>query len=441
VRYEGIVFPYLGTILGLKVIMMKRVIAYLPTLFIVTGILLSSCSLLVPLKEAPVKGNFGPAYTEKDHQTRTFEALWKDILNSYIYYDTAKINWNELHVKYQAKIDSGLTAEQFTALLQGLEKDLPAGSIVYQSRADRLQADIEDTSTYQGIGAFIGFQPKATPHIVILDVIKGSPAEAAGLKAHDSILSIDGSPILMEEGLEASNRIRGPAGSSVTLDVKTPGLPERSVEVNRANLTTTGKLQVYNITGTDFGYMLFPPVGYTGLDQDVATGLQTLATNRTLKGLILDLRIVNSSTDWPVDALLTMFSNGNIGEVYNRKQKQQLDIQGKDLLGSQTMPLIILVGQNTKGFAEIFAASLQASQRALIVGEPTSGEVETPTAFYLPDGSRIFIQSTSFRLPNGDDLGNSGIKPDVPVAASWDQILPNHDPVLDRAIEIIGTIQ
>ena len=136
-----------------------------------------------------------------------------------------------------------------------------------------------------------------------------------------------------------------------------------------------------------------------------------------------------------------MFNHGKIGEVYNRKQTQPLEITGQDLVGSQTMPLIILVGQNTKGFAEIFAASLQATQRALIVGEPTSGEVETPTAFYLPDGSRAFIQTTSFRLSNGNDLGNSGVKPDVPVAASWDQVLPNHDPVLDRAIEIIGTIQ
>lgn len=434
-------FLYLGCIVDLKVIVMKRVIAYLPTLFIVTSILLSSCSLLVPLKEEPVTGNFGPAYTEKDHQTRTFEALWKDIQDSYIYYDTAKINWNDLHDKYQAKINSGLTADQFTTLLQGLETDLPAGGVVYQSRADRLQADMADTSSYSGIGAFIGFQPTAKPHIVILDVIKGSPAEAAGLKAHDSIFSIDGNPILLEEGLGASDRIRGPAGSTVTLDVKTPGSPERSVEVDRAKLTTTGKLQVYNINGTDFGYMLFPPVGYTGLDQDVATGLQTLATNRTLKGLILDLRIVNSSTGWPVDTLLATFANGKIGEVYNRKESQPLQITGQDLVGSQTMPLIILVGQNTKGFAEIFAGSLQASKRALIVGETTSGEVETPTAFYLPDGSRAFIQSTSFRLSNGVDLGNTGVKPDVPVAASWDQILPNHDPVLDRAVEIIGTIQ
>ena len=132
-------------------------------------------------------------------------------------------------------------------------------------------------------------------------------------------------------------------------------------------------------------------------------------------------RIVNSSSDWPIDALMTIFSNGNIGEVYSRIQTQPLEIQGQDLLGSQSMPLVILVGQNTKGFAEIFAASLQASHRAVIVGEPTSGEVETQSPFYLPDGSRMFIQSTSFRLSNGDELGNTGIKPDVLVPTGWDR--------------------
>jgi C-terminal processing protease CtpA/Prc len=142
-----------------------------------------------------------------------------------------------------------------------------------------------------------------------------------------------------------------------------------------------------------------------------------------------------------VDALLTIFSDGKIGEVYNKEASEPLEIQGQDLVGSQTMPLVILVGQNTKGYAEIFAASMQASQRALIIGEPTNGEVETQSSFYLPDGSRIFLQIASFRLSNGEELGTSGVVPDVLVPAGWDEIVPNQDPVLDKAIEIIGSFQ
>ena len=420
---------------------MKRMMSLLPILFIVLGALLSACNLLIPLDdEQPVAGEFGPAYSAKEHHTRTFEALWKNIEDSYVYFDTADVDWEALHDEYQAKIDTGLTAGEFSTLLKELEGELPAGGFVYQSRADRIEADMTDTSTYEGIGAFIGFQAEEKPHIVILDVIEGSPAEKAGLRAHDSIFGIDGSPILPEEGLSASDRIRGPAGSSVTLQVKTPGKPERSVEVERANLNSTAGLAIYNVTGTNYGYLLFPPPGYEGLDQEVFDGLQTLATNRKLEGLILDLRIVHSSSDWPVDALLTIFSDGKIGEVYNKETSEPLEIQGQDLVGSQTIPLVILVGQNTKGYAEIFAASMQASQRAVIIGEPTTGEVETQSSFYLPDGSRIFIQSASFRLSNGDELGTSGVVPDVLVPAGWDEIVPNQDPVLDKAIEIIGSL-
>ncbi len=417
---------------------MKRDKFLLPTLFMLISILLSACSGLLQLENEPITGDFGPAYSLQEHQTRSFDALWKNIENSYIYYDTANVDWNALHDKYVNKIKSGLTAEEFSALLKGLETDLPAGSFVYQSRAERLQTDMTDVSTFDGIGAFVGFQEKDVPHIVILSVIQGSPAEAAGLQAHDSIFSIDGNPVLLEEGLSAVNQIRGPAGSSVKLDVQSPGKPQRTVDVERAKLTGTGKLEVHAITGKDYGYLLFPPIGYQGLDQDVADSLKTLATNRKLKGLILDLRIANSSRDWPLEALFTMFSNGPVGELYNRDQKQPVEVQGQDVVGSQTMPLVILVGKNTSGFSEIFAASLQLQKRAIVVGEQTPGEVETQSSFYLPDGSRIFVESTSFRLSDGDEIGNTGITPNVQIDASWDEIMSDNDPVIAQAIKILG---
>jgi carboxyl-terminal processing protease len=403
------------------------------------SILLSACSGLIPLDNGPVTGDFGLNYSLQEHQTRTFEALWKNIQDAYIYYDTANVDWNALHDKYINKIKAGLTADEFDSLLKGLERDLPEGSVVYQSRPERIQLDMTDASTYDGIGAFVGFQEQGVPHIVILSVIQGSPAEAAGLRAHDSIFGIDGSPIVLQEGLGAVDRIRGPAGTSVKLDIQSPGEPKRTVNVKRASLNSTGKLEASMISGTDYGYLLFPPIGYQGLDQDVFDSLKTLATNRELKGLILDLRIANSSQNWPLEALATMFSNGPLGELYNRSQKQTVEVTEQDVVGSQTVPLVILVGKNTNGFSEIFAASLQLAKRAVIVGEQTPGKVETQSSFYLPDGSRIFVESTSFRLSNGAEIGNTGVTPDIRVDASWDQIQPDNDPVVDQAVKVLGS--
>lgn len=418
---------------------MKRKLFFAPSLLILISLFLSACSGLLPLEEEASNGTYGPSYSPQEHQKRTFDALWKNLQDSYIYYDAAGTDWQSLHAESLSRIDSGLTQDEFVALLDELETKLPADSFVYQSRAERIEIDLADSATYDGIGAFVGFQEDEVPHVVVLAVIEGSPAEQAGLKAHDSIFSIDGSPILVEEGLSVVERIRGPAGSSVMLDVQSPGKPKRTVDVERARLTTTGELEAFNVVGTDYGYLLFPPIGYSGLDQDVFGALQNLTSNRKLEGLILDLRVANSSRGWPLEVLFTMFHDGEIGELYNRSQTQPLQVQGQDFFSSQTVPLVILVGENTTGSPEIFAASLQMHERAVIVGAQTSGQVETSSTFYLPDGSRMFVQSTSFRLPNGDEIGNNGITPDFVVEASWDEIQPTDDPVLERALFVLGT--
>ena len=76
-------------------------------------------------------------------------------------------------------------------------------------------------------------------------------------------------------------------------------------------------------------------------------------------------------------------------------------------------------------------------KRATIVGTTTPGSVETTSPYYLPDGSRIFVETTSFVLPNGDEIGTSGVQPDIPVEAGWDEILPDADPILEAAIKVL----
>lgn len=418
---------------------MKSRALRIPSILIMISLFLSACAGLIPLEDEAADNEFGPAYSPQDHQTRTFDALWENLQNSYIYYEDADVDWDSLRAEYTGKINAGLTQEEFTALVEELETDLPEESFSYQSRAERIETDIADGATYDGIGAFVGFQEEDVPHIVILGVIEGSPAQKAGLKAHDSIFSINGEPVQLEEGLRVVERIRGEAGSIVLLDVQSPGRPKRIVEVQRAKLTTTGKLEAFNVTGTNYGYLLFPPIGYTGLDQDVYTALQTLTSNRKLDGLILDLRIANSSRGWPLETLFTMFYDGEIGELYNRTQAQPLQVKGQDVFSSQSVPLVILVGENTTGFPEVFAGSLQMHERAVIVGSQTTGGVETSSTFYLPDGSRMFVQSTSFRLPNGEEIGEKGVTPDFPVDAAWDEVEADNDPVLERALLVLGT--
>ena len=420
---------------------MKKKFFSIVSLILLLSLGLSACIGLLPLEEEPVTGDYGPQYSPQEHQTRTFDALWADLQENYIYFDSADVNWEALHGNYQKRIDSGLTNEEFTSMLKDLGSDLPAGAFTYQSRPERIEGDIADNSTYEGIGAFVGFNPEPKPHIILLSIIEGSPAEKAGLKAHDSIFAIDGSPVLLEEGLSAVNRVRGPSGSTVTLTVQSPGKAERAVDVQRGKLTSTGKLKSMQIPGTNLGYILLPPIAYDALGQDVLQALQTLTTNQKLDGLILDLRIAGSSRGWPLEGLLTVFYDGAIGEFYNRSDKQAIQVKGEDAFGSQTIPLVILVGPNTQGSPEILAASLQMHKRATVIGAITPGAVESTSAYYLPDGARIFVETASFKLPNGNEIGNTGVNPDVQIEAGWDEITPSDDPVIDSAVEALEAQQ
>jgi carboxyl-terminal processing protease len=416
---------------------MSKKAIFLPSLLLILSFILSACIGLLPLDEEPVTGNFGPKTSLPEQQTGTFEALWKHLEDNYIYFETADVDWKSLHDKYLDRIKKGLTADEFNNLMNDLGAELPAGSLAYETRAERIDADMGDTSSYEGIGAFVGFSEQPKPHIILLAVIDGSPAEKAGLKAHDSILEIDGSPIQLDEGISAVNRVRGPAGSSVTLSIQSPGSPERSIDVKRGKLTSTGQLEASNVGGTNYGYLLFPPVSYSTLGSDVTKSLQSFTTNRTLEGVILDLRIAGSTRGWPLEDLYSMFYHGAMGEFYNRENKQVVETKGQDVVSSQKVPLVILVGQNTTGSPEILAGSLQMHKRATVIGEKTPGAVETSSSFYLPDGSEAFIETTSFVLPNGTELGTTGVVPDISLQQGWDEVLPNNDPVLDRAIQYL----
>ena len=408
-----------------------------PSAAVLTSILLSACIGLIPLDDEPITGEYGPQVSLQEHQTQTFEALWTAIQNDYIYYETTDFEWDDLRSDYQKQIDEGLSSSEFDDLMRSLETDLPADSFIYQTRSERIETDMGDNSTYEGIGAFVGFDPEPNPHIVLLSVISGSPAERAGLKAHDSILAIDGKPIFLEEGIRAVERVRGPSGSTVTLTVRSPGKAERDIKVQRGKLVSSAQLEAYQITGTKFGYLLFPPIAYEGLLEDVVTSMQAFTTNQKIEGLILDLRIASSSSGWPLEGLFTMFYNGAIGEFYNRNNKQLLQVKGQDVFSSQSVPLIILVGRNTQGYSEILAGSLQMHKRAVIIGDNTNGTIETSSPFFLPNGARIYIETTSFVLPNGEKIGYNGIKPDVKIEAGWDEVIPNQDPVIETAIQLL----
>lgn len=387
-------------------------------------------------KEAPTPTPL-PTTDPAVRQQRALEALWMAVNDQFIYDDFGGADWNALQAEYKTRIAGGLSNMEFEESLNSLVSNLPAGSAVYQTRSERIQAELENTALYSGIGAYISVRAEPEPHIVILSIIKDSPAAEAGLAAHDSIYSVDGGAVTAEEGLTVVQRVRGDAGTTVTLEVESPGGARRTVTVTRAKLTAADTLKGGLLTQSGILYLLVPVSPEATLLEAMAQGLTAASQQTQLTGIIIDLRIAHAGAGWPLTEMLTLYGDGPLGEFYTRDEEQPLAANGVDVSGSQTLPLVVLVGPDTEGSPEIFAAALQASNRAKIIGMPTAGKVFGFSDVALPDGSLLTLATSSYKTSAGRDLARFGVKPDTTVDADWDEVSPSSDPALEKAIEIL----
>ena len=126
---------------------MNKKTKLLPLSILILSLFLSACVGLIPLEEEPVTGDFGPKTSLQEQQIATFETLWSHLQENYIYLESADVNWDTLHDKYLQRLQAELTPQEFSALMEELAAELPEGSMGYQSRAERIEADIADTSS------------------------------------------------------------------------------------------------------------------------------------------------------------------------------------------------------------------------------------------------------------------------------------------------------
>ena len=368
-------------------------------------------------------------------QLRTYDALVETLQETYVYGTHRGIDWSDLESRYRTKVLGLRQPDDFPTIIGDLIRELPPGAARWQSRQQRIDVQSSDSLNYEGIGTYIAFRPSPIPRVILLSVMRGSPAESAGLRDHDSVLAVDGTPVRIDEGADVATRIRGPAGSTVMLMVQSPRSEPRLVPVTRGRVNLAG---VFNSVRTrllpgDIGYLLFPRQSNAQTTSDVHDSLLQLAAQAPVRALVLDLRVAGFGSSWPLGELLTLFADGALGTIYFASGEQPIAVTGRDLAGSQLLPLAILIGPDTEGRPEIFAAALQSVGRASLFGQRTAGAVEESAEVQLPDGSRLFVQATSYRTAAGQEVAD-GVVPNVRVRGDWDSVTEEEDGIRDAAV-------
>jgi C-terminal processing protease CtpA/Prc len=203
----------------------------------------------------------------------------------------------------------------------------------------------------------------------------------------------------------------------------------------------TGRLPIdYCIVpNTRLGYIFFP----TFLDKTIADqtreALQQMTVDGQLDGLILDNRMNGGGLGSVAHAVMNFFASGLQGYYIGRTDQEPLQLEGEDVGGSQTVPLVVLVDVDTVSYAEIVSGVLRLAGRARIVGGITLGNIEQLHAYDLVDTSRAWIASRTFQ-PLGQTNGiweKTGIIPDVILPTRWDLFTEATDPALAEAVALL----
>jgi C-terminal peptidase prc len=368
-----------------------------------------------------------------------FEDLWSIVNDTYVYPDFNGVDWNAIHQEYRQKIAAGLTNEQFYLAMSEVISQLGDDHSFFLDpmQVAEQEAEYQGKHDYVGIGVIVSAVPERQ-RAVILSVFDHGPAEAAGLQPRDSIISVNGTSILDENGL-LQDIVRGPEGTTITVAVQTPGEEPREINLTRHRITGDYPV-VYRVIltpdGKRIGYILLVTFEDSTVDEKVASALQEMNADAPLDGLILDNRMNNGGSSTVLEPILSYFTGGNLGNYISHDEQRPLQVNLNNISGSSRVPMVVLVGSGTVSFGEIFAGILQDIGRAYLMGVTTDGNVEILWGYDMEDGSQLWLANETFRPLNhpDQDWENSGIIPDLTVSGEFDQYTLDNDPVVQAAI-------
>lgn len=303
----------------------------------------------------------------------------------------------------------------------------------YMDPLELQQADAELEGNYEGIGAWVD---TTTNYVTIIAPMEGSPAEAAGIKAGDVVLAVDGVDMTGVDGNEVISHILGPSGSTVVLTIRREGEPEPfDIAIVR------GQIFVPSVESE----MLPGEIGYIQLftfgDESTAEMHQALEDimAQNPKGLIIDLRNNGGGyLDTAVDITSEFIDEGVVlYEEYNDGSRQTYTAEPDGL--ALDVPLVILVNQGTASASEILAGAIQDHLRGQLVGVTTFGKGSVQISRLLSNNQgALRVTIAHWLTPDERLIHGLGLEPDVVIELTDENLAAGVDTQLNAAIELLG---
>ena len=306
---------------------------------------------------------------------------------------------------YVEPVDDAVLLE---SAIRGMVSDLDAHSQYLDAREYR-DIRVSTMGSYSGIGVEVD---EVGGVLRVVTPIAGSPAARSGIQSGDQIIAVDGVAIEMASLQQTVGRLRGHAGSRVT------------VTVLRDDVAIAHEMrrQVIRVASVH-KELLAPSLGYIRVSQfsdntarELGRAVDELqaSSGGMLEGLVLDLRNNPGGVlDAAVDVSDLFLDVGVIVSADGRSFDSRFTRSAHrgDILDGASM--VVLVNKGSASASEIVAGALQDHDRALIVGTPTFGKGLVQTVMPLSKGRAIKLTTSRYYTPSGDSIHEVGIEPNV----------------------------
>jgi carboxyl-terminal processing protease len=338
--------------------------------------------------------------------------------------------WDIVHQKYVDPIDDDTLMQ---GAIGGMVSALGDVHTAYMNPQQFAELNSDLAGRFEGIGATVR-KDTGTGGLKIIETIAGSPARAAGIKANDIIITVDGKDITTLSEDQIISKVRGPAGTTVALGILRAGQKKLvTIQVKRA------LIQVPNVTTAlyqgNIGYVKLAEFTETA-SQEMSRALTKLKAN-TLNGLILDLRgNPGGGLQTAIDIASDFIKSGPI-MIYRGKPgtpDQIFQSSGKSL--APTVPMVVLIDGGSASASELVTGALHDRGRAITVGVTSFGKGSVQEWQQISNGGGLRVTIAHFYTPIGRTIHQVGLQPDYYV--QWDtDASPDFDPQLNEALFIL----
>ncbi len=320
------------------------------------------------------------------------------------------------------------------ALIEGANKGLVAAAgdtyTLYMNSTESTTFSDDLTGNIGGgIGAEIGTR---NGQVYIIRVLKGNPAEKAGLMAGDVITAVNDQSTNGWTVEKTVGQVRGDVGTTVKLTVLR-GADSKNFTITRDTITNpsvdssvVGGVGILTISRFDSET--------SSLARAAAQDFKT----QGVKAVILDLRgngggYVDAAQDV---AGLWLDNKVVVTEKTNDVVVSQLKSGSNPILAG--LPTVVLVDGGTASASEIVSGALQDYKVAKLVGEKTFGKGSVQKLISLPDGAELKVTVARWYTPAGKNITKEGITPDITASITQQNINDGVDPQMDAAKKALG---